>query len=635
MLGAEAELGEQRPGVARERARSRPRSGRGAAPSPANAARAWSSSPTTTPGPSQRVARVERRAARASASSSVVLPLPFGAEDRDPLAVVDLEVDRAEREVAPPHDRAREPGDDRAAAGRGRDLHAQVPAFPRLVDRVGLEPGERLVGDLGLGRDVLAAVAAEVADELVGLARLLHLGRALHRPLPLALGPVGERRRAATGNSSYASSAWRRAVARSSRYACQPPAYSVAVWVCSSSSSTHVIVRSRNARSCETMTAPPVSSSRRNRSSRSRPGEVEVVRGLVEQEHVEAGEQDRGEARARGLPARERGHLEIERRAPGGRGRRRPRRPGRRSRRRRARGSARARRRTCRRRPGAASASAADGGVERVLGVGHAGAPREVRAHRLAGAALRFLGEVARRSRVGGLRVTVPESGRVEAGEDLEQRRLAGAVRRDDADAVLRADRARHAVEHDARTERLGEVTGDEGGEEGHGDTCGRAANKAHRPEAGLGRHGSEGGRITTSATRIARACEHHPVEFRRRRAAAGPDARRRRRRRSGSASSTPATRARSFAQCRLVDVELVRCDLSGATSPRRCGTACTLVDCRGVVDRAPAGDAARRDVRRLQARRREPPARPAAARSLRRLRARRRPTSRAAASRT
>ena len=41
-------------------------------------------------------------------------------------------------------------------------------------------------------------------------------------------------------------------------------------------------------------------------------GEVEVVRGLVEEEHVEAGEQDRGEVGPRRLPARERGHLEVE-----------------------------------------------------------------------------------------------------------------------------------------------------------------------------------------------------------------------------------------------------------------------------------------------------------------------------------
>jgi len=52
--------------------------------------------------------------------------------------------------------------------------------------------------------------------------------------------------------------------------------------------------------------------------------------------------------------------------------------------------------------------------------------------------------------------------GHLEAGEDLEERRLAGAVRRDDADPVERSDGARHVIEHDVRPERLGEVTGDE-----------------------------------------------------------------------------------------------------------------------------------------------------------------------------
>jgi len=66
-----------------------------------------------------------------TASSSVVLPLPFapssatrsrsGSRDRWP-----------EREQASNDGRAAELGDDRAAARRGRDLHAQVQALPRL-----------------------------------------------------------------------------------------------------------------------------------------------------------------------------------------------------------------------------------------------------------------------------------------------------------------------------------------------------------------------------------------------------------------------------------------------------------------------------------------------------------------------
>jgi len=48
----------------------------------------------------------------------------LSAEDRDALAVHDLEIDRTEGEVAPPHHRAVEACNDRTAAGRGRDLHA-------------------------------------------------------------------------------------------------------------------------------------------------------------------------------------------------------------------------------------------------------------------------------------------------------------------------------------------------------------------------------------------------------------------------------------------------------------------------------------------------------------------------------
>ncbi len=101
--------------------------------------RAWSSSPTTTPGPSHCVRR-RRAAAAEQRVEQRRLAAAVRAEDRDPLAVVDLQVDRTEREVAAAHDRAGEPATTAAAARRGRDLHAQLPALPRLVDRVRLEP---------------------------------------------------------------------------------------------------------------------------------------------------------------------------------------------------------------------------------------------------------------------------------------------------------------------------------------------------------------------------------------------------------------------------------------------------------------------------------------------------------------
>ena len=74
-------------------------------------------------------------------------------------------------------------------------------------------------------------------------------------------------------------------------------------------------------------------------------GEVEVVRRLVEQEHVEPAQQDRRERGPCGLPARERGDLRRRGgRRPGPRSARPPPQPGRRDRRRRARGTVRVRR---------------------------------------------------------------------------------------------------------------------------------------------------------------------------------------------------------------------------------------------------------------------------------------------------
>ena len=107
---------------------------------------------------------------------------------------------------------------------------------------------------------------------------------------------------------------------------------------------------------------------------------------------------------------------------------------------------------------------------------------REVGAHGLARPALGLLREVAdgrARRRAG----DAARVGRLDAGEDPQQRALAGAVRRDHADPAARADRDVDAVEHDVGAERLGDVAGDEAGERiarrgerGHGGTCGGRA---------------------------------------------------------------------------------------------------------------------------------------------------------------
>src|SRR5262249_22952759 len=97
-----------------------------------------------------------------------------------------------EREVAAASDGAVQLRDHCTAARRGRDLHPQVPSFPRLLDGVSLETRKRLVGDLRLGRDMFAAVAPELANVFVGFAAAIKFGLALDRPLPLPARPIDE-----------------------------------------------------------------------------------------------------------------------------------------------------------------------------------------------------------------------------------------------------------------------------------------------------------------------------------------------------------------------------------------------------------------------------------------------------------
>jgi hypothetical protein len=88
-------------------------------------------------------------------------------------------------------------------------------------------------------------------------------------------------------------------------------------------------------------------------------------------------------------------------------------------------------------------------------------AAREERAECLV-TALRFLGEVAD---AGGRRRAGDASavGRVHPGEQLQQRRLAHAVRPDHAEACTRPHGEVDPVEDGEAAPRAGEVTGDEG----------------------------------------------------------------------------------------------------------------------------------------------------------------------------
>ena len=177
-------------------------------------------------------------------------------------------------------------------------------------------------------------------------------------------------------------------------------------------------------------------------------GEVEVVGGLVEQQHVDARQQQHGQPDARRLAAREGAHRHAEPvRGEADVGQRRARR-GRRGRRPpRARNASRASEYSSTR-PGS-PASAAVSASRRSLRRGHAGAPRQVLGDGLVrgrAAALVEQADPQRRRRpqdpalVGGLG----------ARHHAQQRRLADAVRPDHPDAGVVGDQQRDGPQHRA-----------------------------------------------------------------------------------------------------------------------------------------------------------------------------------------
>ncbi len=174
------------------------------------------------------------------------------------------------------------------------------------------------------------------------------------------------------------------------------------------------------------------------------PVEVEVVRRLVEEQHVEAGEQDHRERHAGRLPAREcrRRPVERDREAELGRDRAGPRVE-----------IAAAERDEAVQGARVSIVRVLAGGqgrrglLELALGRRDAGPACERLEQRLALAALVLLRQVAR-----GQRERRPRDaagvGHVQPGEKPEQGRLADPVRADDAEPPLGRDRERDAVEN-------------------------------------------------------------------------------------------------------------------------------------------------------------------------------------------
>ena len=412
----------------------RPASARSTVVGPASRSRACSTSPTTTLGPS--VARPADGSMRpSSTSSSVVLPEPLAPTSATRSPVPTTRSIGPEREVATFDDDAVEAGDDIAgAAGRG-DRQAQLPRLARLVDDV-----EALHRPLRAGRpagELLGLVDPERADVLVRLVvrRPLDLGQALLRPLPLALRPAGER---APLGVVLLEPLPRRPPRRLPLVEVGLPAAAEdrgAVGelvdledVGDGPGEERAVVADEHDGRLQ-LGDPPLEALQ--------PGEVEVVGRLVEQEHVEPGQQQRRQPGPRRLAAGQRGgrlgqqaagepevgpHLPdagIEIGAAEGQ----PPLEG----------------------DGVAVVGArragGEGGRRRVelgVGIGDAGAAGEERVHRLV-RARRLLGQVAdggRRRRA--LDATALE--RHEPGEGLQQRRLADAVGADDADPLAAGD---------------------------------------------------------------------------------------------------------------------------------------------------------------------------------------------------
>ena len=198
------------------------------------------------------------------------------------------------------------------------------------------------------------------------------------------------------------------------------------------------------------------------------PVEIEVVGRLVEQEDVEPGEQQGGQARPGGLPTGQRRRRLVEQSG-----------------------------RQPEVRPHLADAGVevgapqgeplVEGGgvmVVRVVPVGserrrgrfqvavgsrHAGAAGEIGAHGLGRGAGRLLGQVAD----GGGRRGAEHSAPIRrdlAGEGAQQRRLADAIRPDDSDALARRDDHVDAVEHGQWAADDREVVGTEGSSGWHGE---------------------------------------------------------------------------------------------------------------------------------------------------------------------
>ena len=295
--------------------------------------------------PERRRPLVERDPAEQAAEQRR-LAGAVGPGDRQPVAPVDLQVHRAERELAAADDRAAQGGDDGAGPRCGGDLHPQLPLLAGLLHD--LQPLDPPVGLLGLGRLLLRRRPVGRLDVLVAVLRLLdRVADALGHPVALHAGPRLEAR-LRVGELLVL-------LAR------VPPGHLaldqvgvVAAVVHADQLLGEVELHHPGHRAGEELAVVADHDDAGARAGDEplelvQPGEVEVVGRLVEQQDVVAGQQQRRPARP-GRPARRTGRSSGRPGRPPARPRRRPRRPAPRGRRRRGRASAPGRRRRRRRR---------------------------------------------------------------------------------------------------------------------------------------------------------------------------------------------------------------------------------------------------------------------------------------------
>ena len=271
--------------------------------SPSYAARRWSSVPTTVARPSVARARGERQLAEQEREQRR-LAAAVPARHRDALAGREVEVDRAEPE--------RRPARRRRPRARRRGRRAAAPRRAR-----GAAPTARTASRRARSARATARPGAPSPTAPACRAGRSRPSRARGSRRPRAPGCGGRGaapppRGAAPARRRRPRTAARRASSRAAAYSLQPPAYSLDAAGPRSISAIRVdrpveedaVVRDDDepAREPVDEALEPVE-----------PVEVEVVRRLVEQEHVEARQQDRRQRGPRRLAAGERRRLLVER----------------------------------------------------------------------------------------------------------------------------------------------------------------------------------------------------------------------------------------------------------------------------------------------------------------------------------